>query len=189
MFFLISKPSLRAFFIVGFNVPGVSFQCTDKILERRAQVLTVVLTLKKSIWRKGTEHDGHLISKILKNIKNIRQSSTLKVVTLPAHHSVRRTTYDKVKLILLMLKSNARALLSDWNCSSIEPSGASVFLSDYKLCHAVTVRTTLYFPWLSFVCVKLNLLQVFYNCYLLKEEEGKYEPDANVPQQAIIMHV
>ena len=44
----------------------------------------------------------------------ISKSLTLKVVTLPAHHSVRRTTYDKVKLILLMLKSNTSALLSDW---------------------------------------------------------------------------
>ena len=39
--------------LVGYNVPGVSFQCTDKILERTAQVLTVVLTLKKKDLKKG----------------------------------------------------------------------------------------------------------------------------------------
>ena len=94
---------------------------------------------------------------------------TLKIVTLPAYHSARRTTYDKVKLILLMLKSNASALLSDWNCSSIEPSGASAFLSDYKLCQAVTVRTTLYFPWLSFVCVKIKFSMIVV-CWKKKKE-------------------
>ena len=50
---------LKAFFnlflqLVGYNVLGVSFQCTDKILERTAQVLTVVLTLKKKELKKGT---------------------------------------------------------------------------------------------------------------------------------------
>ena len=51
----------------------------------------------------------------LKNlVKNIKKYLTLKVVPLPAYHSVRLATYDKVKLILLMLKSNTSALLSDW---------------------------------------------------------------------------
>ena len=51
--------------IGGYNVLGVSFQCTDKILERTAQVLTVVLTLKKKELKKGTRtrFDIHLSEK------------------------------------------------------------------------------------------------------------------------------
>ena len=63
------------------------------------------------------------------------------------------------------------------------------------LYQVVSLRTTLYFSALSFVCLKLDLLQIFYaaenhDCCLLKE--GKYEPelqDANVPEQAIVKHI
>ena len=102
----------------------------------------------------------------------ISKSLTLKVVTLPAHHSVRRTTYDKVKLILLMLKSNTSALLSDWNCSSIEPSGASVFYlttncaKQWPWGQLCTFPGSALFVW-NLTCCKFSIIVI---CWKKKKE-------------------